>query len=131
MLNDPVFDLVSKWPFPSQVIVSPLAQQIAQLSPEMVAESLRARFARLAKIHRFEPGQLVKWKEGMKHLTFPAASRPSIVVEVLQEPVVNQFVGPDSPYFGEILDLRVGVIADDGTFYVYMVPSLRFEPFNE
>lgn len=131
MPNDAVLDLVSNWLDKTTPSNSPIAQKLAQLSPEIIAQSLRSRLALLAVAHKFEVGQLVRWKPGMRHLAFPLPGRPAIVVETLDQPVVNQFVGPESPYFSEVLDIRVGVIGDDGAFYSYHVPSVRFEPFTD
>lgn len=131
MHEDPIYDLLTQRPFAvSQVPMSPLAIQISQASNSDLVKSLSTRFKLLVESHDFKAGDIVKWKPGLKHLTYPADNKPAIVIEALRDPMVNTTVGPESPFFGEVLDLRIGVIMDDGGFYAYAVSSQRFELFE-
>lgn len=136
MANDPILEISSHLPLSDQGQQSPsaallMSAQVQRASNEDMAASLESRFASLANRHDFSIGELVTWKPGLKHMQFPRLGRPAIVVEILETPVVNSYVPPDSPYFGEILDIRVGVIGDDGAFHLYHVPSNRFQPFAQ
>lgn len=129
MRDDPIMDILAKSPNLIPGGMTLVGQQISQISSQELVRILQGRLNDLVKHNDFKPGDVVKWKAGLKHLTYPAYGKPAIVVEVLSQPYENTFVGPESPYFGEILDLRIGVVADDGGFYVYVVPANRFEKF--
>jgi len=132
MADDPLALLSQDWPYAGNPgsPVSAAAIRAAAVDDQTYARALVARLASLTTAHSFQLGQLVRWKRGLRHMSNPASGRPAIVAEVLSEPLVNTFVTPDSPYFGEILDLRVGIINDEGVFYLYLVPSSRFEPYT-
>lgn len=73
----------------------------------------------------FQKGDILEWKEGMKHKRFKG---PFIVVEVLESPSLYGGTDAGSPYFREPLDLKVGYIdEDDGCFLEAYVDSRRFQ----
>ncbi len=77
--------------------------------------------------HRFEAGELVRWKPGFMNRTLPAEQSTAVVLETLPAPVVSDHIEPTSTYFREPLDLVLGVL-DDGSFDILHVDSARFRP---
>jgi len=73
---------------------------------------------------------LVTWKEGLKNRKWPLQDDPAIVVELLEEPIICQQNDPGTPYFGERLNVKLGIIADEGEFLVFHFDLNRFEPYS-
>lgn len=105
------------------------AREESGLRPQELAAILRERYERLMEECEFRPGQLVKWKEGLKNKKRPRYGEPAIVVEVLEEPVFDEKEGGGSPYFREPLDIVLGVILE-GDFVLFHYDKRRFEPFE-
>lgn len=80
--------------------------------------------------HTFEPGDLVRFKDGLRNRRRPDDDEVAVVVEHLPEPVVDGEEGSGSPYFREPLDLIVGLIDDDGDFVTFHLDSRRMEPIE-
>ena len=83
--------------------------------------------------HRFEVGQLVQWKKGMKNRRRPQEGWPAIVMQVFPEPLFD--TNPEescagTPYFREPLDIALGILDSDGDFLIFHYDSRRFEPFK-
>ena len=83
------------------------------------------------KHHNFQPGQIVRWKAGMKNKKRPAYGEPAIVVEALTSPVFDPEQEAGSAYFREPLDIILGVIDVDGDFSLWHFDSKRFETSDE
>jgi len=93
-------------------------------------ELLLSMYQRFAAAPRtvFVPGQIVRWKNGMKNRKLPAYGEPVIIMEVLNPAVYP----PDedlagSNYFREPLTLVLGVHDSDGDFLAYHFDGRRFE----
>ncbi len=80
--------------------------------------------------HAFEPGDLVRFKDGLRNKRRPGDGEVAVVVEHLADPVFDTEEGSGSPYFREPLDLIVGLIDDDGDFVTYYVDSRRMQPIE-
>ncbi len=81
----------------------------------------------LDKQQKFNPGDLVSWKSGLKNRTKPNYSEPAIVIDVLESPIFDSTNNSGSPYFKEPLDIIVGFVDDDGDFLTMYYDSRRFE----
>jgi hypothetical protein len=110
-----------------------------QLLPSQAEEGPAAehgrRLAELADTidtpHTFRKGQLVRWKPGLKNRKAPAYNEVVIVRKVLTGPVFDTCEASTcagSPYFGEPLNLVLGVLDDDGDFLEFHFDGRRFEP---
>jgi hypothetical protein len=95
------------------------------------AAVLQDRLELLNRPHTFKAGDLVQWKAGLTNRKLPILGQPAIVVEVLAAPVKDTSDKTGSTYYGETLDVRLGVLDPDGDFMVFHLPSVRFEPFND
>lgn len=83
----------------------------------------------LGKTHKFQMGQLVKWKRHLQNKTVPQFNQPAVVLEIV-EPFVDPVQDSNSIYYREKLDMRVGVIlVTTGDMLPYYVSSNRFEPY--
>lgn len=92
------------------------------------AAELERRFHQFTQQYEFHPGQLVRWKEGLKHKRYPFYNQPAIVMAVLQQPVLDSDKDSGTPYFREPLDLVLGMSDEDGDFVIFHFDSRRFEP---
>lgn len=95
------------------------------------AEQLKDFAADYGNVHVFQPGELVKYKPGMKVTRFPDYGEPAIVMEMLATPLYGRDLNKDSgsPYFCEIYDMVVGMLDPDGEFVRFLANSRRFKPF--
>jgi len=91
-------------------------------SPEVLNERLRAILA----TDCFQPGDLVQWKSGLKNKRLPKADQLGVVVEMLPSPITDEDKGASGSYFMEPLDMKVGLIDEDGDFVVFHYDSRRF-----
>ena len=104
---------------------------VEALAPEpvdpMVVLSLHARYSERASL---APGELVRWKPGLRNKRLPQYGDPAIVIDVLAEPVVDNQYAADTPYFRERLDVVLGVVDEDEDFVAFHFDSARFEAFD-
>jgi hypothetical protein len=80
---------------------------------------------------KFQKGQLVRWKAGLKNRKVPAYNEAAIVREVLAAPVFDTCEAAScacTPYFGEPLTLVVACIDPDNDFLEFRYDGRRFEP---
>ena len=90
---------------------------------------LTAAYERFLQRHEFEPGQIVRWKLGLRNRRKPADGEPAIVIEVLADPIEGSR-DPDTPgFFREPLDLGLGVFDENDDLVIYYFDSRRFEPY--
>lgn len=76
---------------------------------------------------QFKEGDIVFWRPCMKNRKWPAYNQPAIVLDVLAEPIIDTSADVNGPYYGEKLNVRLGLRGDDGAFYSYMFNGGRFE----
>jgi hypothetical protein len=92
---------------------------------------LRERHALLNRPQGFKPGDLVCWKPGLKNRRIPAYGTPTVVLEVLKEPIADSEQESGSTYFREPLSLVLGMIWDRepgrGNFVGFHFDGRRFE----
>jgi hypothetical protein len=71
----------------------------------------------------FQIGDIVFWKENLKNRRIPNYNEPSIVMEVLKEPIADSSGDSGQSSFKELLNLKLGTLIKDGkekrfiTFY--------------
>ncbi len=92
--------------------------------PEVLIELYKV----LQKEHTFSKGQLVRWKEHMRNAKSPDYGAPAIVTQVC-EPFLDETQGMWTPYYKEPLDIRIGMLNQDGDFLEFWANSKRFEPY--
>lgn len=90
------------------------------------ATLLQERLAAMQENTCFQPGDLVQWKHGLKNKRLPEVDQMGVVVEVLPTPVTDSDKGASGSYFLEPLDLRIGIVDDDGDFTIFHYDSRRF-----
>lgn len=78
------------------------------------------------KTTSIEVGDILVWKEGLKNRKFPKYDEPCIVIEVLEEPIVNDISGINSAYYKEPNDIKLGIIAPEDDFVTFYFDSRRF-----
>jgi len=87
---------------------------------------LRERLKSLLEINCFQPGDIVQWKSGLKNKRLPEADQFAVVVEMLPVPVTDEDKSAAGSCFLEPLDMKLGIIDDDGDFLVFHYDSRRF-----
>ena len=98
------------------------------------AEQLLSLQRRLATPppHGFQPGQIVRWKSGLKNRLRPDIGERAIVMEVLDPPVFDLNMASHGSYlFREPLTLALGMHDADGDFVVYHFDGRRFEVVDD
>ena len=90
-------------------------------------QTLKQAFETFNQKNTFKPGDIVKWKPGMKH---KRSEGPFIVVKVLDEPIVDAVSEAGSAYFREPLDLVLGSFLN-GDFVIFHYDSRRVQPVNK
>lgn len=99
------------------------------LSTDTKVQLLKQRYEEIRNPHKFEAGQLVKWKVGMQTRPFPAMGDPAIVIEILDPPVFDGTSDASFAAFREPLNLVVGCLGPQGQLLVFHLPGFRLEPF--
>ena len=87
---------------------------------------LRERLTSLLAQECFQPGDLVQWKAGLKNKRLPKQDQLGVVVEMLPAPVTDEDKSSGGSYFMEPLDMKVGLIDEDGDFVIFHYDSRRF-----
>jgi len=75
----------------------------------------------------FKRGDAVRWKKGLKNKKYPKEDQVAVVIQQLDEPIIQGERDSGSPYFREPLDLKLGVLDDDGDLMVFHYDKQRFE----
>lgn len=75
----------------------------------------------------FKIGDIVQWKEGLKNKKRPQYGEPCIVVEILDNPISDNEAPIESPYYSEKLDIKLGLLADNGEFFTFHYDKNRFD----
>jgi hypothetical protein len=100
-------------------------------APSLSVEARRLldHYSDYTKVHKFQRGDLVKLKTGLRcNFRYPHGDRPGIVFEVLDPPLAGGATSPCTA--GSLLDLRIGVLDDDGDLILFCYPSQLFEPYD-
>ena len=99
---------------------------------KVLHRNLTRAFESMLTKHSFKPGQLVRWKEGLKNKSLPEHNAPAIVWETLPNPIFDnsKTVVAGSLYFKEPLDIVLGVMGENG-FVLYHYDSRRLEPIPQ
>jgi len=92
---------------------------------------LHERLEALSTRECFQPGDIVQWKAGLKNKRLPKADQLGVVVETLPSPITDDDKGSSGSYFMEPLDVKIGLIDEDGDFVIFHFDSRRFtKTFN-
>jgi len=97
-------------------------------SSEEYRVSLLRLYSDFSDRQQFEPGQVVRWKDGLQNKTYPYFDSVAVVIEHRTDPIVNREHESGSQYFHEPLDLALAVlVGEEQQFAVYWFDSRRFE----
>ena len=92
------------------------------------AQALIETFATYARPVDLKPGDIVKWKPGMKNKRRPAEDELAVVVEIYPQPVYRHYAKfAGSPVYDEPINARIALLDHDGEFMVYGFDLARFE----
>jgi len=76
----------------------------------------------------YKVGDLVRWKKNLRNRKIPNSDQVAIVIRIYEEN--EQFVPVSdfgSPYYGEKLTIRIGVLDEDNDMLEYDLPGWRLE----
>lgn len=76
-----------------------------------------------------KPGDLVRWKPGMKNKPRPKWGQQMVVLKV-EEGQVDVRDGTGSAYYGEDLSIRAGFFDEDEEFFAFWFDAHRLEVCN-
>lgn len=107
------------------------SQKTEKLRSNEAVDMLQELWNRLMEAVEFEPGQLVRWKRGLKNRTLPAYGVPAVVIEVVDPPVYDDTKGSGSAYFREPLTLVLGILDDDEELVQFHFDGRRFELISD
>jgi len=79
---------------------------------------------RLLTPSNLQPGDIVRWKEGLRNKKRPAYDEFVVVLDVLSVPIISKSEGV---YFAEPLDCKLGYVDGDGDLLTFFFDSRRFE----
>jgi len=120
------YDLCATCKFEGRTSWSHTTEHPMRLLEGPTVERLTASFHSLCTEEAFKPGDLVQWKLGLKNKRKPAEGELAVVVEVLPSPIFDAHKGASVAYFREPLDIRLGILDEDGDFIIYHFDSRRF-----
>jgi len=90
------------------------------------ADTLKERMDSLLAQECFQPGDIVQWKTGLKNKRLPKMDQLAVVVETLPSPVTDEDKSSSGSYFLEPLDIKLGMVDEDGDFVIFHFDSRRF-----
>lgn len=74
---------------------------------------------------RFSPKDRVSWKWGMKNKAVPLDRQTAVVLQVREDPIIDNTQTPSSTYYAEPLDVLVGVYTHEGIFRELWIDGRR------
>lgn len=83
------------------------------------------------KEEALKPGDLAKWKPGLKNRRHPEYGAPVVVMTVNEPPIVDTTFESGSPYYRELLGIVVGMLDPDGDFMSMFCDRRRFEAYQD
>lgn len=96
------------------------------------AQALAEAFATYARPVDLKPGDIVKWKPGMKNKRRPAEDELAVVVEIYPQPIFRHFAKfAGSPVYDEPINARIALLDHDGEFMAYGFDLSRFEKVED
>ena len=99
------------------------------LTPEEKIKKLSACFKYYNEKNEFKPGDIVFRKENLKNRRLPNYDEPSIVLEVLKEPIYDSVPDSGNSSFKEPLTLKLGTLLLEGNenrFVAFYYDGQRF-----
>ena len=97
--------------------------------PDAAPEKLKELGARYLSRNDFKPGDIVKWKQGLRSGKYPSEQGAAVVLEVVAGN--RSAFAQGSNHSFEPLEMRIGVIDTDGICEGFWVDKNRFEPVVE
>jgi hypothetical protein len=91
---------------------------------------LKELYEAFERAHSFQPGQIVRWKKGLKNRKRPDYDEPVVVISTWNDPLYDQTQESGSTYFREPLTIILGMIDNDGELISFHFDSRRFEPYE-
>lgn len=76
---------------------------------------------------KFEPGDVVRWKRGLKNKKYPKEGQLCIVIEEMEEDIIQDGRDSGSPYYREPLNLVLALLDDDSDLVIFHYDKRRFE----
>lgn len=94
-------------------------------------QELKSLHEKYLEKEEFKLGMLVEWKKRLKNKRYPRYKQPVVVVEILPEPIISHSDKSETQYYREPLDIKLGMLDEDGEFIHFHYDSRRFTQFQE
>ena len=101
------------------------------VSVEEMVLKLKSSREEYTKETNFKAGDIVEWKPFMRNRNLPLYNQPAIVIEQLSNPLFDEKQSSGSHLFQEPLNLKLGIIIDNGYFQVFHYDKQRFKIFEK
>lgn len=114
-------------------LIASSPQDASAISARIQQEAVtRIADAGVAFLHtnKFARGSMVKWKPGMRVARLLAYGQPAVVLQVLNEPVVDESASAMDPSRSYRCDLLIGVETPNHQFMTFYADSRRLEHFT-
>jgi hypothetical protein len=102
-----------------------------EISNNADIDTLMELYKNFVQKEKFQPGDLITWKKGLKNRKYPTQNNVAVVIEQLEIANIDGDSSSGSPTFREPLDLVAGVISEDGSFLTFYYDSRRLTKFEE
>jgi len=94
--------------------------------PNEYIEKLKKRASLLATVSDFNVGDIAVWKDGLKNKRYPQYGQPAIVLEKLDPPLIDD----EDLTLKEVLNIKLGFIAENDEFFSFNYDGNRFKTLN-
>jgi hypothetical protein len=110
------------------------AGQLAQVKAQMKEDALlplHGLAERFLEKKSFNLKDVVKWIPGLQVMNMPTLEQPAVVLEILDEPVVDQDAELGDPSRSIRCDMIIGFMVDDRRMVTVLADSRRFQVFGD
>ncbi len=106
-------------------------QLVSTHSPDHLQTLKELQAAYAAGPPDVEPGDVLRWKPGLKNRRIPNYGQPAIVTEVLDPPLNSLEESSGSAYFREPLTHLLGILDTDNELVIFHFDGSRFELYED
>lgn len=108
-------------------VIEEFNEREQHMTPQKQAEILKMQYKGFTANRDYQEGDLVCWKTGLKNRRRPEYREPVIVLEILEKPKYDNSDDAGSPYYMEPLNVRLGLLNQDGDeLLTYLFDGRRF-----
>jgi hypothetical protein len=92
-----------------------------------VSSVLQQKVDSLLTTSSIKAGDVVRWKKGLKNRKLPKENVCCVVIDVLENPIIQDTRDAGTPYYREPLDLVLAMLDDNSDLILLHYDQRRFE----